>query len=278
MSNKKHWLALAALVSFLVPATASADAYSDGYMQNYGSGKHGHRGVGYYGNSMVTPSGARQVQLAPAVAVGGMSLSTANAAGDYMHDVCKEGTFTWTKNSFPLKVYIEDGSNVPGYRANFNQYIVDAFNTWDQVTDHKLSWSQVSSPQDADITIRWTDAVTERVEGTEAGRTAAVTRLNPATGIGTISGAKMQFLTRLPQRQFSDEEVKKTCLHEVGHALGLQGHSTNRDDIMYYAVSPTQGTLTSRDITTMNKLYESYPAPTGSATMVTLGPKPRRGN
>lgn len=264
MSNKKHWLGLAALVSFLVPAGASADAYSDGYLRNYGTGR-----------PVVSSGNLRQVQMSPVVAVGGMSLSTANAAGDYMHDVCKEGTFTWTQDRFPLKVYIEDGGSVPGYRPNFNGFIVDAFNTWDQVTNHKLSWSQVSSPQDADITIRWTDAVTERVEGTEAGRTAAVTRLNPATGLGTISGAKMQFLTRLPQRQFSDDEVKKTCLHEVGHALGLQGHSTNRNDIMYYAVSPTQGTLTSRDINTMNKLYDTYPT-NSAATMVTLGPKPRR--
>lgn len=284
MINKKHWMGLAALVTLALPMAAVADSYADGrFMQadtpamqvarqqnarRLRSNKYYN-----YGPSvpMVAPSGSRQVQFAPtAMEVGGLSATASSAGSDYLREVCKEGTFVWPAERFPLKVYIEDGQGVPGYRSNFSSFVVEAFDTWDKVTNHKLSWSQVSNPQAADITIRWTDAVTERTEGTEAGRTAAVTRLNPMTGLGTISGAKMLFLTRLPQRQFSDDEVRKTCLHEVGHALGLQGHSSNRNDIMYYAVSPTQGQLTARDVATMNKLYDTYPQ---GATQVTLGPK-----
>src|SRR5256885_5620169 len=51
-----------------------------------------------------------------------------------------------------------------------------------------------------------------------------------------------------------------TTLFRSGHALGLQGHSPYRDDIMYYAVSPTQHpTLSQRDVNTLVKLYAGAP-------------------
>jgi predicted Zn-dependent protease len=81
----------------------------------------------------------------------------------------------------------------------------------------------------------------------------------------------MQMLTQLAGRDFGDEEVAKTCLHEAGHAFGLQGHSRVRDDIMYYAVSKDQEfKLSTRDINTISTLYANFPAVSGLA----VGPKP----
>jgi hypothetical protein len=67
----------------------------------------------------------------------------------------------------------------------------------------------------------------------------------------------MRLLTRLPDREFTEAEVRKAYLHEVGHAFGIAGHSSNRNDIMYFAVSGQQkGDLTDRDIATINYLYQ----------------------
>jgi predicted Zn-dependent protease len=183
-----------------------------------------------------------------------------------MPDVTGQGVYTWNADKMPIKVWISEGKNVPGYRPVFGQYIRTSFDWWCNASGNKLSWVEVNDPNKADITVQWTDQVTERPEGTEAGKTSCLTRLNTQTGQGVIYGARMQMLTRLPGREFGDAEVSKTCLHEAGHAFGLQGHSHDRNDIMYYAVGPAQEfALSERDKTTMARLYQSYPVTGGLA-------------
>ena len=50
------------------------------------------------------------------------------------------------------------------------------------------------------------------------------------------------------------DQYKKTCTHELGHALGWAGHSSNTSDIMYSAGSSVTS-LTSRD---KNHLSQDY--------------------
>jgi predicted Zn-dependent protease len=215
-----------------------------------------------------TPSNLQEYQ---ALSVSGAANAARSSAATYMSDVTREGHYTWDAASMPLKVYIHDGQNVPGYRQQFSNYVRTSFDWWTQSSGGKLSWIEVSEPTKADVTINWTDKIFERPEGTEAGKTSCLTRLNTATRKGVIYGARMQLLTKLPGREFGDSEVAKTALHEVGHVFGLQGHSRFRDDIMYYAVSPNQEfTLSTRDKATMNQLYANYPVTNGLA----VGPKP----
>jgi predicted Zn-dependent protease len=181
-------------------------------------------------------------------------------ATDYLSSVCGEGTYTWQSQHMPIKVFISDGTGVPGYKPVFQDYIRNGFTKWCNISENKLAWVEVKTAAEADVTVAWTDRVTERPEGTEAGRTSVMTRYNAQTGKGIIYGARMQFLTQLPSRGFDDAEVEKTCLHEAGHALGLQGHSPFRNDIMYYAVGPSQQPMLSdRDRNTMMKLYTDAP-------------------
>jgi hypothetical protein len=210
---------------------------------------------------------------APGAAYGGYyprsTTGRVPSASDYLSSVCVQGAYTWQLEKMPIKIWIGHGEGLPGYKPIFRDYIRRGFDTWCSASDGKLSWIEVDDPNKADVAVRWTDHVTERPEGTEAGRTSALTRLNSATGKGIVYGARMLFLTRLPERLFTDLEVEKTCLHEAGHALGLQGHSPYRDDVMYYAVSPTlDPVLTQRDRNTLVKLYADVQAPE-----LTLGSK-----
>ena len=56
--------------------------------------------------------------------------------------------------------------------------------------------------------------------------------------------------------------IRDVMLHEVGHALGMGGHSPNPEDLMYGFVdmaadrSAGKRALTDRDRTTIRKLYE----------------------
>ena len=51
-------------------------------------------------------------------------------------------------------------------------------------------------------------------------------------------------------------DIHAVMLHEMGHALGLMGHSDDRRDIMYPRVSGQAGAgLSDRDRRTLQELY-----------------------
>jgi len=184
------------------------------------------------------------------------------SGSDYLADIAREGggLHRWSQSKFPLKVFIADGSNVPNYRPSYKQIMVQAFQDWQTDTHGLVSWRQVSNPRQADIVALWTSDVTARGGGVEAGNTETITSVDRYTGNGTIQAAKISILTGLGRRPFSDEEMRKTTLHEVGHSLGLEGHSHTRSDIMYAAVNPAQTPyLRERDINTLQRLYAGAP-------------------
>jgi predicted Zn-dependent protease len=177
-----------------------------------------------------------------------------------MSDIQQDGYYTWPKEKFPVKVYMQPGDGTPGYKSYYPDMMRDCFNEWCQAAGGRLSWQEVNDPKNADIKINWSDQVVEEVAGTEAGKTRTYARYNPNTNFGIIQKADMRLLTRLPEREFSDNEVKKAYLHEVGHAFGIAGHSNNRHDIMYHAVVNTQHpAIGARDIATLDHIYDLAP-------------------
>jgi hypothetical protein len=190
----------------------------------------------------------------------------------YIADISGDGFYTWNKNRFPLKVYMQSGSGLPGYRSSYPEVLKQCFDDWSRVSDGKLSWKPVNNPKAADIIVTWSDQAVEAARGTEAGNTKTFARYNTETNWGKIDRAEMRLLTRLPEREFSDAEIHKAYLHEVGHAFGIAGHSNDRKDIMYFAVSKDQpGELSDRDKATINFLYQ--PDAQEQTTMIGLGPK-----
>lgn len=209
----------------------------------------------------------------------------AESGGGYLSDIAGDGFYKWNKTRFPIKVYMQSGSSLPGYKAYFPQMLKSCFDEWTNISDGKLSWRLVDDPGDADVRVSWSNNVVEASQGTEAGRTRIYARFNPQTNWGQIDRADMSLLTRLPEREFTTDEVHKAYLHEVGHAFGIAGHSSNRNDIMYYAVSARQpGVISSRDRATMYFLYQQDAQPTMISTgrkaneeaMETQAPQPAR--
>lgn len=178
---------------------------------------------------------------------------------NYLDDIASDGIYRWLPEKLPVKVYIENGANVPGYRSTFRQALTQSFDRWSQLSAGRLGWTEVRDKSRADIVCSWTDQATENDRGTEIGRTKTFTRFDTSTNSGTIQRATMVLLTEMPDRDLSDYEVEKAYLHEVGHAFGLAGHSPVRSDIMAAAINDSQRLdLSRRDINTINRLYSGY--------------------
>ncbi len=66
-------------------------------------------------------------------------------------------------------------------------------------------------------------------------------------------------ITAVFDKKLSAEErekrIKKIAAHQMGHALGIYGHSPNPSDIMH--VNFNSNTLSSRDVNTINEIYKS---------------------
>lgn len=201
--------------------------------------------------------------------------AAAAAAGDYLADVSKNGMHRWAAERMPLKVYIEEGVCVPGYRSSMKQLLVKSFDEWCRISNGKLSWREVSSPDQADIVCNYSDTPRKAgPRGFEAGVTNTIIQQNRYTGQSSIVSATMTILTQWRGRQFNDSEIYMTALHEVGHAMGMQGHSNEPSDLMYSTVNRQQTpVLTQRDANTIAKLYRSY----GTEPAVAYSPRGRSG-
>jgi predicted Zn-dependent protease len=182
--------------------------------------------------------------------------NSVSSANNYLADITESGSYTWALNQMPLRVFIEDGTGTPGYRDTYQDLIRRAFNEWQVISNSKLTWTEVNSAADADIVCSWTAEARPKGNGVEAGETRTTVQRSPFFSNGRIVSAHVMVLTDLFGRSFSNPDIYKTCLHEIGHALGLQGHSSTTSDIMYPVLNPSQTPyLKDRDRNTIMALY-----------------------
>lgn len=190
---------------------------------------------------------------------------------NYLEAVSQDGNFRWSVERMPIRVFISDGGSVAGYRPEFRKMIADAFNEWCSNSHGLVSWTQVNNPRLADVVCTWTNNPTIKPGSVEAGQTRTLVQTNRETGEGRIVTAQISILTQFMGQPFSNENMYKTCLHEVGHALGLQGHSDVPSDIMYPTVNHTQtAQLKARDLNTLTSLYDV----TGYTALYSPGAQP----
>jgi len=180
---------------------------------------------------------------------------------DYFANASSDGRYyRWGR--MPIRVCIIFGGNVPGYRESYFQDLSDSFNKWAAAAANRISFVPVQNATQADIVCDWTAdpnhlvAPGRPVEG-------GLTKLSgkPQTnGDVIISNAHITILTNRSGQPLSDDDMKKVCLHEIGHAIGINGHSNSNSDIMFFSEAPTiWPALTKRDKATICHLYANYP-------------------
>jgi len=183
------------------------------------------------------------------------------SANDYLPDAASGGRFyRWT--TMPIRVCIVSGANARGYQDYYYKALTDAFGAWALGSQNRISLVPVTYPAPCDIFCDWTDDPNKMVGGdraVEGGATHLSAQPMP-NGDGGITGATLTILTNRGGTPLTFEDMKKVCLHEVGHALGINGHSSNNQDVMFFSESPTVlPQLTIRDQATICRLYGNYP-------------------
>ena len=181
----------------------------------------------------------------------------------------------WANEKLPLKVYVKESTDLAGrplnlYRKEYPSLIYSCLDTWSKASGGKLSFLPINDANAADMLIAFSQTPQDvtQVKG-EIPVEQGITRFHlskddsPAPSpFRRILKAQVELLLVKPTtlKALTVDEMKQIALHELGHALGIRGHSDSASDIMYFNQSFRQlPALTKRDKATIARLYNDYP-------------------
>jgi tetratricopeptide (TPR) repeat protein len=191
------------------------------------------------------------------------------ASIDYLKAACGDHITRWAINQTAFRLFVEDGKNVPGYHAEYRQMLIDAFATWVKASENRLSYRVVNKPQEANVVCYWVATIPpnlQNIGASELGVTHwAYLYHKSEANLWMPQYAQVYIGTLNPgtQEPLPSSVMKAVCLHELGHTLGITGHSPYEDDVMYSTLSPFDipGGLTNHDVATIKRLYQGYSHP-----------------
>jgi len=167
-----------------------------------------------------------------------------------------EGYLPWLQltmmPAMPIRVCVAPGKLVsPKYtKAVSERYVAlskTALMAWESSTDHWLRFVFVSDPKNAQMRVTWTTDTTQRSHSFADGEADYAQNATQ----GPVCTSAVIYVE--PKEIMSDSHFLEVCLHEVGHALGLQ-HSSAPSDVMYGS-GTSVSQLSKGDITCVRSLY-----------------------
>jgi tetratricopeptide (TPR) repeat protein len=134
--------------------------------------------------------------------------------------------------------------------SGFDDEFRKAVELWETATDGLVRCVFVGDEvEKPDIPVSWVTKIPGRSQETHLGKTVLTRDTETAYHITMELGVYDTTTGRLLTR----EKMLSVCLHELGHAFGLWGHSDVADDVMSPSTEATAPTA--RDVATMKRLY-----------------------
>ncbi|MBR6099366.1 matrixin family metalloprotease [bacterium] len=175
----------------------------------------------------------------------------------------------WNPKTFPLKVYVssEDNSYYPDY---YTTEVSRAFGQW-TASSGFITFKFIDNESSAQIVVKYEPSPITNCA--DSGCKYVVAHTDPVIRNGLLKKMVITVYDKDANGSFfSDKELYSTVLHEIGHALGIMGHSYSTDDLMYMANQANQGEnrlfikhrsafqyISPTDISTIRLLYNIVP-------------------
>lgn len=195
-----------------------------------------------------------------------------NFADNYIEQApMDKGILRWDTGKFPLKISIVENQNaeLPPY---YKSEILRAFSQW-QASTGFITFATVEKSSNSDIVVEISAPPANTCNEKECKYVVGYT--TPDYRGDILKQMKITLYSKDPNGNFfSDKELYNTILHEIGHALGIMGHSYSTEDLMYMSTTenasfyaPYRSSfqyLSSKDINTIRLLYKLVPAITNT--------------
>lgn len=158
----------------------------------------------------------------------------------------------WFPKDIPIKVLIKPAKGV----QNFQPYQIDVLKNclkeYESVSGGKIRFNLVDKAP-YDILVQFSYKIPPGANRWDCGWTTVQTSPHH------IDKAAITILTHY-KPWLEKEYLRETCLHELGHALGMHNHSPDPHDVMYAKCMIVPQILTIRDVNTLGLLYDFKPS------------------
>ena len=169
--------------------------------------------------------------------------NSATIENNYIQYVLTNGNIAkWMK--MPITVYIEPKKQ--------KGVVQKSFEKWQAATDGLIKFAFSQNPN-SQITVKFKDTLENKTE--QSSFVAGYSK--PYYKNGNLSKSEITILAIDPDtgETIDDDIIAFTALHEIGHSLGLNGHSTDENDVMFESSEEPKENLSLRDINTIKLLY-----------------------